>query len=343
MTDTATLPHPFEAADCPAGATMRAIRHTRYGSADVLQATEVPAPSCEDDEVLIRVRAASVNPYDWHMMTGTPWLVRGQGGLRRPKNQIPGVDFAGTVEAVGVGTTRLAVGDEVFGGASGTFAEWVAVKDEALVTKPENISFEEAAAVPVAALTALQGLRDHGGLQVGQHVCINGAAGGVGTYAVQIAKALGAEVTAVCSTRNVERVRSIGADHVVDYTADDFTAGSERYDMVLDNIGNRKISEIKSALTPNGVYVVVGGPKKNRALGSMTFMLKALLRFKFGSRRAVAFIAERRLEDMSHLRDLLASGEMVSVIDRTYSLAEAADAMRHLETGHARGKIIVVP
>ena len=321
---------------------MRAATIGRYGSADVIAVEEIERPQCGPDEVLIAVRAASVNPYDWHMMTGTPLLMRLQGGWRTPKSRLLGVDVAGVIESVGESITKFAVGDEVFGGAAGAFADYVGVKDDTLVHKPANISFEEAAAVPIGALTAVQGLRDHGRLEQGQRVLINGASGGVGTYAVQLAKHFGAEVTGVCSTRNVEMVRGLGADHVVDYKADDFTANDIEYDLILDNVGNRKISHYKRCLSPSGSYVVVGGPK-GRVLGPVWHMVKALLAFKVGKRRATAFIAKHTLGDMELFRDLLASGVMRSVIDTVYPLDETAKALRHLETGHARGKIVITP
>lgn len=320
---------------------MRAATIDRYGSPDVIAITEIDLPIPKPDEVRIAVRACAVNPLDWHMTTGTPWLLRLQGGLRRPKSTRLGVDVAGVVDAVGADVNTFAIGDEVFGGASGGFAEYVAVDLQTLMLKPENITFEEASAVPVAALTALQGLRDHGGLLAGEHVLINGAAGGVGTYGVQLAKHLGAEVTAVCSTRNVEMVRSLGADHVVDYTIDDFTLDAT-YRVVLDNVGNRKVSHIKRCLGPSGTCVVVGGPK-GRVLGPVKYVAKALLGFAFDQRSAVSFLAKHTREDMELLRDLLATGVLRSLIDTVYPLSETTAALRHLETGHARGKIIVVP
>lgn len=325
-----------------AAATMRAVTIRRYGSPDVIAVSEIERPTCGPDEVLIAVRAASVNPYDWHMMTGTPYLFRLQGGWRRPKATQLGVDVAGVVTAVGENTSRFAVGDEVFGGVAGSFAEYVAAKDDVLARKPANISFEEAAAVPVGAVTAVQGLRDHGRLEAGQHVLINGASGGVGTYAVQLAKHLGAEVTGVCSTRNVDMVRELGADQVVDYTTDDFTTHGAQYDLILDNVGNRKMSHYKRCLSPTGSYVVVGGPK-GRVLGPLVHMLKAFAAFKFGKRRAALFMARHTRSDSELFRDLLASGAMRSVIDTVYSLDDAAAAVRHLETGRARGKIIIRP
>ncbi len=245
----------------PRGDVMKAIVLCDYGPPDVLKLEDVEKPVPADDQVLVRVRAASVNPLDWHRMRGTPYVGRAEMGLRKPKNTGLGVDFAGTVESVGRNVTRFRPGDEVFGGRTGAFGQYVTVRqDRAVVPKPANLTFEQAAAVPVAAITALQGLRDVGRLQPGQKVLINGASGGVGTFAVQIAKALGADVTGVCSTRNVELVRSIGADRVVDYTREDFTKSGERYDLILDNVGNHSLSECRRALNPKGRYVMVGGP-----------------------------------------------------------------------------------
>ncbi|NND76434.1 MAG: NAD(P)-dependent alcohol dehydrogenase [Ilumatobacter sp.] len=320
---------------------MRAATADRYGSPDVITVGEIDRPSVGPDDVLVAVRAAAVNPYDWHMLTGTPLFVRAVSGLRRPKQKVLGVDVAGVVEAVGADVTDLGAGDEVFGGAVGAFAEYAVAKEDRLVRKPANITFEEAAAVTVAALTAVQGLRDHGTVERGQHVLVNGAAGGVGTYAVQLAEYFGAEVTAVCSTRNVDMVRDLGADHVVDYTSDDFTVDRE-YDVILDNIGNRNIAQLKRCLAPTGTYVVIGGPK-GRVLGPATQMIKAIAGFKIGSRRAVSFTAQRSRSDLELFRELLENGELRTVIDTVYPLEDAAEALRHLETGHARGKIVVIP
>ncbi len=321
---------------------MHAIVHRRFGSPDVLQMDKVDRPTADDDHVLIRVHAASVNPLDWHLMTGTPYVTRLQAGMRRPKQLIAGTDVAGTVEAVGRNVTAFAPGDEVFGGAAGSFAEYACARATAIVAKPASLSFEQAAAVPVAALTALQALRDKGNLQPGQHVLINGAAGGVGTFAVQIAKALGAEVTGVCSAANVDMVRSIGADHVVDYTAADFASSGQRYDIMLDNVGNRSFADCRRVLSTRGVYVIVGGPKKGRVLGPLTRMLKAMAVFSLARQKAAPLMAQlNRPDDLRLLSDLLASGAVTPVIDRTFPLAETADAVRHIEGGHARGKIVI--
>jgi NADPH:quinone reductase-like Zn-dependent oxidoreductase len=321
---------------------MRAIVHNTYGSPDVLELQEIDKPDVADDEVLVRVRAASVNPADWYVVTGTPYVGRPSMGLRKPKSTRTGVDFAGTVEAVGRNVTQFRPGDEVFGGKDGAFAEYVCVReDRAVVPKPANVTFEEAAAVPVAALTALQGLRDKGQLQAGQKVLINGASGGVGTFAVQIAKALGAEVTGVCSTRNVDIVRSLGADHVVDYTQEDFTRSDQRYDLMFDVAGSRSWSECRRVLNPQATLVIVGAPKGNRLMGPLSHIVKVRLASLRGSQKAVFFIAKFNKADMLALRDLLEAGKVTPVIDRRYELSEIADAFRYLGEGHAQGKIVI--
>jgi len=321
---------------------MRAIVRDTYGSPDVLELQEIEKPDVTDDEVLVRVRAASVNPLDWHSLTGTPYLVRMEGGLRKPKSNRLGVDFAGTVEAVGKEVTQFRPGDEVFGGRSGAFAEYVCVpEDRAVVLKPANVTFEEAAAVPVAALTALQGLRDKGQLQPGQKVLINGASGGVGTFAVQIAKALGAEVTGVCNARNVDIARSIGADHVIDYTREDFTRSDRRYDLMLDVAGSRSWSECRRVLNPQATLVIVGGPKTNRLIGPLGHVVKVRLAALRSSRKVVFFIAKFNKADMVVLRELLEAGEVTPVIDRRYALSEIADALRYMGEGHAQGKNVI--
>ncbi len=320
---------------------MKAIVHESYGTADVLELRDIDTPTIGDDQMLVRVHSAAVNPLDWHFMTGTPYLARLTAGLRRPKQTVRGADLAGTVEAVGSAVTKFRPGDEVFGGAAGSFAELVAVRETAVVPKPDTLSFDDAAAMPVAAITALQGLRDHGHLGTGQSVLINGAAGGVGTYAVQIARSLGAEVTGVCSSRNVDMVRSLGADHVIDYTSDDFADGTHRYDVILDNIGNRSLAECRRALTPTGIYVIVGGPKSGNWIGPLKRPVMAKLRFLFCKQRAVMFIARETAEELSKLVEMVESGRLRSVIDRRYPLSETADAIRHLATGHAQGKIVI--
>lgn len=319
---------------------MRAIVHNTYGSADVLELQQIEKPELADDLVLVRVHASSINPADWYGVAGRPWVARVGSGLRRPKSDKTGTDFAGTVEAVGRDVTHVRPGDEVYGGKGGALAEYVCVRD-AVVKKPANLSFEEAAAVPVAAITALQGLRDKGRLEPGQHVLINGASGGVGTFAVQIAKALGAEVTGVCSTGNVELVRSLGADHVIDYTQEDFTRSGRRYDLLLDVAGTRSWSEYKRVLTPRARHVIVGAPKGTRLLGPLTHMAKLRLASVGSSRKVAVFIAKLNRADLEVLRELLEAGKVTPVVDRRFELGETADAFRYLGEGHARGKIVV--
>lgn len=319
---------------------MKAIVYHHYGSPDVIQCEEIEKPTAGDNQVLIKVRAASVNPLDWHYLRGKPYIMRLQSGLRTPKDTRLGVDVAGVVEAVGKEVTEFKPGDAVFGSCSGAFAEYACAAEKALVKKPENITFEQAAAVPVAAFTALQALRDHGQLQPGQQVLINGAAGGVGTFAVQIAKALGATVTGVCSTRNVELVRSIGAAQVIDYTKTDFTRSSQRFDLFLDCIGNHSLTACRRVLQPKGNYVIVGGPD-GRWLGPLTRGLKALVIDRFVKQKLVMFIANTNKADLAFMHDLMADGKVKPVIDRCYPLHETPAAIRYLETGHARGKVII--
>jgi NADPH:quinone reductase-like Zn-dependent oxidoreductase len=321
---------------------MKALVHDTYGPPDVLELREVDRPAVTDDDVLVRVRAFSVNPAEWHTLTGTPYVARLQAGLLRPKRKVLGVDFAGTVEAVGRNVTQFRPGDEVFGGRSGAFAEFVAVPEErAVVRKPANLSFEQAAAVPIAAITALQGLRDRGKIRPGSEVLINGASGGVGTFAVQIAKALGAEVAGVCSTRNVELVRSIGADRVIDYTQEDFTRTGQRYDLLLDIAGNRSWTECKRVLKPNATLVVVGGPKANRWIGPLGGLAKLRLAALRSSQKVTFFVASITKADLLVLQELLEAGTVTPVIDRRYGLGEVADAFRYLGEGHAQGKVVV--
>jgi NADPH:quinone reductase-like Zn-dependent oxidoreductase len=336
--DTACSPAPAVAE----GATpMRAVVHRCYGSPDVLEVVEVPKPVPGDDELLIRVHAAAVNPLDWHFLRGSPYIMRPMSGIGAPNSPRLGVDFAGTVEAVGKDVTRFKPGDAVFGSSWGAFAEYVTVgADWAVVPKPDKVSFEQAASVTVAAVTALQALRDKGSLQPGQKVLINGASGGVGTFAVQIAKSMGAEVTGVCSTRNVDMVRSIGADHVIDYTREDYTEGGQHYDLIVDNVGNRSLSANRRVLTPHGILVMVGGQPGNW-LGPLTRPVMARLEAPFVSQELKFFIAHETPEDLALLAGLMASGKVMPVIDRTYPLAETAEAIRYSEKGHARGKIII--
>jgi len=322
---------------------MKAIVHERYGSPDVLELKDIDPPVVDDDSVLVRVRAASVNAYDWHMMRGLPFLVRMSEGLRTPKQTAMGVDVAGQVESVGKKVTQFRPGDEVFGARTGSLAEYVRGGPKSfLVPKPANLTFEQAAAVPMAATTALQGLRDKGQLKPGQRVLVNGASGGVGTFAVQIAKAFGAHVTGVCSTRNVEMVRSIGADQVVDYTRDDFTRSEQRYDLILDVAANRSLSDCRRVLVPSGVLVIVGAPPDGRRTTPIVArLLTAVVSSRFSSKKMLPFLAKNSKEDLIVLRELIEGGKVTPVIDRTYPLNEAAEAMRYIETGHARGKVVI--
>jgi NADPH:quinone reductase-like Zn-dependent oxidoreductase len=300
-----------------------------------------PVPA--DDELLVRVHAASVNPFDWHMLTGKPYLARIATGVRKPKSELLGVDFAGTVEAVGADVERFRPGVEVFGGKSGAFAEYVCVREDGVIAPmPAGTTFQQAAAVPMAAITALQGLRDKGQLQPGQRALINGASGGVGTFAVQIAKAFGADVTGVCSTHKVDIARSIGADDVVDYAREDFTRADRRYDLMLDIAGNRSWSDCKRALDEHGTLVIVGGPKSNRLVGSLSRAVRVRLLSIPGSRRVAApFLASLNRGDLVTLGGLLEAGTVMPVIDREYPLEEAAEALRYVGEGHARGKVII--
>ena len=319
---------------------MKAIVRDTYGSADVLKLREVEKPELTDDGVLVRVHAASVNRGDWYTVAGM-YVARPATGLRRPKSRLIGTDFAGTVEAVGRDVTEFRPGDEVFGGRAGALAEYVCARARSIALKPARLTFEEAAAVPVAALTALQGLRDRGQIQPRQKLLINGASGGVGTFAVQIAKALGAEVTAVCSTRNVDLARSIGADHVVDYTREDFTRSEQRYDLMFDNAGSRSWSECKRVLNPQATVVLVGGQMGNRLLGPLGHVIRMRLAATLSSRKAVFFIAKFNSADMEVLRELLEAEKVTPVIDRRYELSEVADAFRYVGEGHARGKVVI--
>jgi NADPH:quinone reductase-like Zn-dependent oxidoreductase len=320
---------------------MRAIIYTEYGPPEVLQFTEEAKPAPKDDEVLIRIRAASVNPIDWHYMRGAPYLLRLQAGLRKPTATCLGIDLAGQVEAVGKNVTQFQPGAEVFGASRGAFAEYVCASENAVVLKPANLTFEQAAAVPVAAFSALQGLRDKGQLQRGQKVLVNGAAGGVGTFAVQIAKVFGADVTGVCSTRNVDMVRSIGAHHVMDYTQEDFTKSGQRYDLIFDTVGNHSLSDCRRALTTGGTLVLVGGPNKGRWLGPLAGLLKAVVLSRFVSQKLLPFLAHLSKDDLKVLRELLEAGKIAPVIDRSYPLSEVPEAIRYLEKGHARGKVVI--
>jgi NADPH:quinone reductase-like Zn-dependent oxidoreductase len=320
---------------------MNAIVYYRYGSPDVLKCEGIDKPAPKDNEVLIKVRAASVNPYDWHFMRGEPYFLRLMAGLSKPKETRLGVDGAGQVEAVGRNVTQFKPGDSVFGACRGAFAEYACASEGALAAKPGNVSFEQAASVPIAALTALQGLRDKGKIQPEERVLINGAAGGVGTFAVQIAKSFGAEVTGVCSTRNVDMVQSIGADRVIDYTRQDFTQGGERYDLILDSVGNHSLSACLRVLKPKGRYISVGGPSGRWMIGAIACTLAMPVLSWFKSRKAVGMLAKMSREDLTIMGDLMKAGRVAPVIDRRYSLSEVPEAIRYLEEGHARGKVVI--
>jgi NADPH:quinone reductase-like Zn-dependent oxidoreductase len=324
---------------------MKAIVYRRFGSPDVLEIAEVERPAPGDDQVLVRIRAVGLNPYDWHFLRGEPLLFRPMMGVgvRKPRRPtILGSDIAGVVESVGTDVTRFRPGDEVYGTKGpGACAEYAVIAERALALKPAGVTFEEAAAVPMAGLTALQGMRDFGRLESGQKVLVNGASGGVGTFAVQIARALGAaEVTGVCSTGNVELVRSIGADHVIDYTRQDFTRSDVRHDLVVDTVGNRSLRALMRALTPKGTLVLVGGGG-GRLLGPMGQMIRAKLMSPFVSQGLVSMLATVKAQDLDRMRGFMEAGTVKSIVDRTYPLAEAAAAMRYLEQHHARGKVVI--
>lgn len=323
---------------------MRAIVQHRYGlPREVLALEEVDVPTAGEGEVLLRVAASSVNALDWHMVTGTPYVMRPTTGLRRPKRATPGADVAGVVEAAGPGASRFSVGDEVFGECpGGGFAEWVAVPETHLARKPDGVDFEAAAAVPVAGLTALQSIRDWGRLQRGQRVLINGASGGVGTFAVQVAKALGAgEVVAVCSGRNVEMVRSLGADRVIDYETEDFAASGDRYDLMVDNVGTRSLADCRSVLTDRGSYSMVSGPKKSQLFGPVARLVRGLVVFGLSRQRAGFGVATPVPDDVELLGEWLATGAIRSVIERTVSLDEAVMVVQQQGDGRARAKSVV--
>ena len=320
--------------------TMRAACRTRYGSPEAIELTEVERPELTDDGVLVRVHAAALNRLDWYWLTGAPWIARPDTGFFTPKSPLLGVDFAGTVEAVGPETEGFKPGDEVFGERKGALAEYLCASS-AVALKPANISFEQAAATPLGGLTALQGLRDKGNVQAGQQVLIQGASGGVGTFAVQIAKWLGAEVTAVCSTPNVEQARSLGADHVIDYTREDFTRGERRYDVVFDNAGTRSWKDTRRVLAPDAKVVLIGGPKQNRVVGPLGHMVGARLASARCSQEAIFALCKPNREDLKVLAELLEQGTIVPAIDRRFALADVADALRYQGEGHPRGKVVV--
>jgi NADPH:quinone reductase-like Zn-dependent oxidoreductase len=321
---------------------MKAIIYRQYGPPEVLKLEDIEKPTPAADEVLIRIRTASVNPYDWHFMRGTPSFIRLITGIGKPKWPRLGADCAGVVEAIGPGVTRFKAGDEAFGTCKGAFAEYACGKESQLALKPPNVSFEQAASVPIAGITALQGLRDCARLQAGQHVLINGAGGGVGTFAVQIAKWMGAEVTGVCSARNLEMIRSLGADHVVDYANEDFTRSAKRYDAVFDLVGNRGLAEIRGVLRPTGVFVGCGGggPEKT-SMELLAGMIGRMLAGPFVSQKLKGVLAKVNRPDLEVLGELMGSGRVIAVLDRRYSLAEVPGAITYVERGHARGKVTI--
>jgi NADPH:quinone reductase-like Zn-dependent oxidoreductase len=322
---------------------MKAIVYTSYGPPDVLTLKEVEKPTCKEDEVLVEVRAASANPADWHIMRGAPYFARLAFGLLKPKNPRLGADVAGRVEAIGSNVTQFQVGDDVFGelplAAMGSFAEYICAGEDMLALKPANMTFEQAAAVPLAAFTALQGLRDKGQIRPGQKVLVNGASGGVGTFAVQIAKSYGTEVTGVCSTRNVDMVRSIGADHVIDYTQEDFTRNGQAYELIFDAVGNRSVSDLRRALSPNGICAVAGFKSMS---GLFQVISQGAWVSSTGSKKiGLMETAKANKKDLMFIKELLEAGKVVPVIDRTYPLSEVPEAIRYLEEGHARGKVVI--
>jgi NADPH:quinone reductase-like Zn-dependent oxidoreductase len=329
-----------------AGQRMKAA-YTRYGPPDVVEVSDLDKPVPRDNEVLIKVRAASVNPLDWKTMTGGPFIVRLLLGLREPKIKQLGVDVAGEIEAVGRNVTKFRPGDAVFGTCRGAFAEYACtcesarIMKPALAVKPDDVTFEQAACAPIAGLTALQGLRDKGRIQPGQKVLINGAAGGVGTFAVQIAKSFGTDVTGVCSTRTVDMVRAIGADRVIDYTQEDFTTSGQRYDILFDAVGNHPLSVCRGVLNPKGILIMVGAPSDVRLIGLLARLIGALVLSRFVSQKMVFFIARSNKEDLTVLGELIATGKVASVINRRFSLSEVPEALRYLKEGHARGKVAI--
>lgn len=320
---------------------MLAIVQDKYGSGTALELREIERPQIGEHEVLIRVRAAGVNPADWAVMSGLPYIARPIYGLRRPKVDVRGTDVAGQVAAVGSSVTRFTPGDEVFGASTGSYAEYAAASEDELALKPRNLTFEQAATVPMAGLVALQAIRDHGQTRAGQTVLINGASGGIGTFAIQIAKALGAEVTAVASTRNLELVRSVGADHVIDYTTDDFTRIGKRYDVILDNVSNHSLSALRRALTPAGVLIPNGGNFRNRWFASAGRLIRAAVLFRFGTQRLGRFVVSTNHDDLTTLRELIEAGTVMPVLGGTYPLSSAGTAIDHVGAGHAQGKVAI--
>jgi NADPH:quinone reductase-like Zn-dependent oxidoreductase len=334
MTNDANNPAP------PKG-MMRAVVQGAYGSPDVFRLSKINIPEVAGHEVLVRVHAAGLDRGTWHLMAGRPYLVRLAFGLRKPKHPVPGIDLAGTVAAVGPGVTRVSPGDQVFGTGKGSFAEYAVAPEDQLASKPARLSFEQAAVVPVSGVTALHALTDIGGLQSGQQVLIIGASGGVGSYAVQLAKALGAEVTGVSSPAKLDLVRSLGADHVIDYTHEDFADGAHRYDLILDIGGNPALSRLRRALTPTGTAVIVGGENDGRLTGGLDRQFRAVALSVFVRQRLTFFVSKERASDLERLTEFIEAGSLTPSIDRTYPLEQAAEAMRHLEAGKARGKIAI--
>jgi len=322
---------------------MKALVYHEYGPPDVLKCEEIPKPSPRDDEVLIKVRAASVNPLDWRLMRGEPRVARFAGKLLKLPTGRPGVDVAGVVEAVGPRVTQFKPGDKVFGGCRGAFAEYGCTSESKITSIPDNVTFEQAATVNVAGLTALQGLRDKARIRRGENVLINGAAGGVGTFAVQIAKVLGAEVTGVCSTGNVELVKSIGADSVIDYTNEDFTSTGKRYDVIFDCVGNHSVWDCRRTLNAGGRHILIGAPHGAKVAQILLPMSQALFVSLFTKQKTITFIGKASKEDLRFIGDLIAKQKLTPVIDRCYKLSEGADAVRYVEAGHARGKVLITP
>ena len=320
---------------------MKTLVYHEYGSPDVLRCEEVEKPTPKDDELLIKVRAASINPLDWRLMRGEPRLVRVIGKLMGLGGERPGVDVAGVVEEVGPGVTQFKRGDRVFGGCRAAFSDYVCTRESKIVSIPDNVTFEQAASINVAGLTALQGLRDKARIKAGETVLVNGAAGGVGTFAVQIAKQFGAEVTGVCSTGNVELVKSLGADAVVDYTQQDFTKLGKHYDVIFDCVGNRSIAELRRALTAQGRHIMIGAPHDPKLTGLLFSLLQALFTSTFSSQKSLPLMAKANKADLQFIGALIAEGKLTPVIDRCYSLSEGADALRYAEKGHARGKVLI--
>lgn len=337
--DSACQPAPALAANA---LHMKAVAYRCYGSPEVLKVEELEKPTPADDQVLVKVHAASINPLEWHYMRGTPYLMRAGSGMGFPQDPRLGVDFAGTVEAVGRSVTHFKPGDAVFGGGDGALADYITVRESgSIVAKPANLNFQQAASIPIAGITALQGLRDIGKVRAGEKVLINGASGGVGTFAVQIAKSYGAEVTAVCSTRNVDMVKALGADHVIDYTREDFTQGTQHYDVIFDTVGNHTFSDYRRVMTPAGIFVIVGGQNTDPWIGPLMMPLKAKLLGPFISQKLEFFLADLNPQDLALLAGMAQAGKLTPVIDKAWPLADIQTAMRYLETGHARGKVVV--